>query len=380
MSSTKKFPTPSDAFSLRTPAARTSVPAPATTPSSLIYRTYPPRVGGVLPDGDVGEAWTGGSNITVSTSPTHLTQRRPYKYSASQSLLNKIEAGLSEKLGSSGEDSSCTFEHWMRLQSNAHVKFGLDTVFRIPNSDWTTETFLFNCYHKRWSEVKPWVDSLQSGIIHPQKGHLPPCTYDRQNLEYSATFLKASLTPKFRTELEIAIGLDATGPQVLISIIERKLSLQASLQRELISNLEKLNLTSEPGENIPNFNAKVKDLCEAIEKCGPAPLDINLIVMRRFVNCSVSIFAQHVNTKYFDCRTDPQKYPWHNTLELHASMYYQLKDMWTPEASRPITNQEFQNFVKSTKSNMNKLQISDKSKGNKKTDPKSLTAPKQKKC
>ncbi len=218
--------------------------------------------------------------------------------------------------------------------------------------------------------------------MHPIRGQLPPCIYDRQNLDYSAIFLKASLTSKFCAELEHALALDATGPQILISIIERKLSLQASLQRELIADLEKLNLTSEPGENIPNFNAKVKDLCEAIEKCGPAPIDLNLIVMRRFVNCSVSIFAQHVNTKYFDLFTDPNKHPWRETLEHHAYMYYQLKDMWTPEASRPITNQEFQSFVKASKSAANKLQISNSTRSTSKgkDGAKPTSTSRQKKC
>ena len=121
--------------------------------------------------------------------------------------------------------------------------------------------------------------------------------------------------------------------------------------------METLSITSEPGENIPNFNAKIRDLCEAIKKCGPAPMDLNLLVMKHFVDCSVTILAQHVNTKYFELRQDPSKHPSRDTLDLHASMYYQLRDMWTPEASRPITNKEFQNFVKSNTTSMYKLQI-----------------------
>ena len=129
-------------------------------------------------------------------------------------------------------------------------------------------------------------------------------------MDYSAIFLKASLTPKFKSEIEHALGLEASGPQILLGIIERKLSLQALLQRELITELEKLSITSEPGENIPNFNAKIRDLCEAIEKCGPAPMDLNLLVMKHFVDCSVTIFAQHVNTKYFELCHDPSLHPW----------------------------------------------------------------------
>ena len=139
----------------------------------------------------------------------------------------------------------------MRLQSSAHVKFGMDTVFRMPNSTWTEEVFLFQSYSKTWKDIKPWVDSLQSGITHPVDGALSVCPCDIQNLECSATFLKASLTPKFKIEIEHAVGINASGPRVLLANIERKLSLQASLQRELISKLEKMNITQEPGETSP---------------------------------------------------------------------------------------------------------------------------------
>jgi hypothetical protein len=38
-------------------------------------------------------------------------------------------------------------------------------------------------------------------------------------------------------------------------------------------------------------------------------------------------------------------------------MYFQLRDMWTPEASKPVPNKEFQNFVKTTKASLNKLTV-----------------------
>ena len=143
---------------------------------------------------------------------------------------------------------------------------------------------------------------------------LPVCSYDKQNLEYSGLFILGSLTPKFRSELEHAVGLDASGVEILICIIECKLSLQVSRQRELISKLERRSLVNEPGENIPIFNIKVTDLCEQIEKHGPAPSNLNIIVMYCDLNCSVVIFAQNVNSKYFELQTNPTKHPWHNTI------------------------------------------------------------------
>ena len=145
-----------------------------TTPAST-YVTAKPRAGGIIPDGSFGEPWTGGSNLASHPVPTHLTQRRPYKYSASQALLTKIEAGIPEKLGLTTKDCSCSFEHWMLLQSSAHVCFGLDTLFLMPNDDWSSETNLFECYSKSWSDISPWVEQLSTGVRHPSHGVLPPC-------------------------------------------------------------------------------------------------------------------------------------------------------------------------------------------------------------
>ena len=302
-------------------SARDPLFAPPTMPG---VRQIKPRVGGVLPDEGFGEPWTGGSNINPPVRAMHLTQRRPVKYSSSQSFLDRIEKGVSPKLGTTGEDSVCTFEHWMRLQSHAHIKFGLDTPFMVPNEDWTTETNLFQNYGLQWPAVRPWIQQLRTGIIHPRLGRLPVCDFDIHNLDYSATFIKASLTEKFRIEIEHHVGLDASGVQVLLAIIERKLTLKASLQCDLIKQLEKLKLVDQPGEHIPNFNIKISDLCEQIEKCGPEPRDLNLLVMKSSVNSSITIFSQHVNTKYYELRTNPEKYPWRETLSDHSSMYFQL--------------------------------------------------------
>ena len=194
-------------------------------------QTTAPRVGGVIPDGAQGEPWTGGSNLVTKPSPTHLTQRRPYKYASSQSLLSKIEAGTTEKLGANDEPATCSFEHWMRLQAHHHIKMGMDTPFLMPNDTWTLETNLFECFNKTLADVKPWIKQLKEIGVKDAHGTVHPvCPYDVQNLEYSALFILGSLTTKFRSEIEHSVGLSATGIEVLLCIIERKYSLQVSLQ------------------------------------------------------------------------------------------------------------------------------------------------------
>ena len=156
-----------------------ATPRCLTLGSDPIFKTTEPRIGGILPDGAYGEPWTGGSNINPPTMPTHVTQRRPYKYNSSAGLLKSFEKGIPEKLGTEGEKTTCTFEHWMRLQSNAHERYGLDTVFKVPNATWTSELNLFECNSIQWKKLEPWVNQLLNGIDHPINGKLPPCQYNK---------------------------------------------------------------------------------------------------------------------------------------------------------------------------------------------------------
>jgi hypothetical protein len=63
-----------------------------------------------------------------------------------------------------------------------------------------------------------------------------------------------------------SVGLDATGLEVFICILRRKLHVIISLQRELIANLEKLDISQVAGENVPTFNIKVQELCNQLSK------------------------------------------------------------------------------------------------------------------
>ena len=94
-------------------------------------------------DGNVGEPWTGGSNIHPQPLPMHLYQRRPSKFASLSSFLTRLEQGTKEKLGSNDQKSDVTFQMWIREQAQAHEELGLDTVFKIPNTTWTDEVEMF---------------------------------------------------------------------------------------------------------------------------------------------------------------------------------------------------------------------------------------------
>jgi hypothetical protein len=264
-----------------------------------------------LPDGSVGELWTGGTNIAPLPMPTYLLQRRPLKYGSFKALLDKIAKGSKDKLGLNEEKSDCTFQLWLKQQYQAHIEFGMDTVFLVPNLTWTSETNIFMDHTITLDKVQPWIDQLKNGVYQTtidRRIRHAPCPYDKQNLAFSATYLKASLTDKFCQEVLHSVGLDATSIEVFICILRRKLHVVISLQRELILKLEQLDISQVAGENIPTFNIQIQELCESIEQADPPPADLNQLVMKCFLSSQVTLFANTVGQKYLELELDPQRH------------------------------------------------------------------------
>ena len=142
----------------------------------------------------------------------------------------------------------------------------------MPNPQWTSETDLFKDFTITLEKVFPWINQLLNGVNQQTPNGilcLGTYPYNLQNLMFSATYLKASLTPKFCQDVLHSAGLDATCIEVFICILRRKLHVVVSLQNELITKIDALDVTQQSSENIPAFNIKVPELCESIEQAGP---------------------------------------------------------------------------------------------------------------
>ena len=106
---------------------------------------------------------------------------------------------------------------------------GLDTVVRIPNNDWTSETNIITEYGKaKASLITPWLLQLQtSGVQHPTSGPLPICSYDITNLSFLGDKLLNSLKPAFKSDVIQSVGVDADGLTIFQSIIQKCVLLNA---------------------------------------------------------------------------------------------------------------------------------------------------------
>ena len=323
-------------------------PAPRPTPPA------PPRVGGVHCIGhEVWEVYTGGSNLSSmhgATRPpcSYLNQRRPEKFDSKQALESSLEKGIDLKLpDDKATTSNVNLPDWFKHLGHALTQFGLDTVFRLPNDDFTDE--LYAC--DSWGKLKPdlllqWEQRLTTGVIVPHtylgkvapgKFRLPVCPHDTKNLEYSGIFLLASLTKDHRQKIKKALGPCPSGLKVLAYIVKKRLRKLISRQRTLTESIAKMRLCDEDHEDVDQFNVKLTAICKEICQLGYAPPDLALTVAKTFVS-SVSHFQTEIMTLVLKLEADYEAFTWEEVLESTEEWYTALSDYWTPAGKTSYLN------------------------------------------
>ena len=255
-----------------------------------------PHVGGVLAiETDKCEAFTGGSNlIGKCTIPVHANQRRPVKFGDQKAFKETLEAGIEIKLPGPKDKGvkDASIVSWFQQLASEMVECGLDSVFRVPNSDWTSETYILEDWGRiTHSFCDSWLDDLEKGVCDPRSVRVhPPCPHDAQNLLWSGTLILGGCTAAHRLALKEALGPTPDGISLIIWIVQKRHLVQSSCQRELITDLEKLTLSDMPGEDVDALNVKIRKSCKEILQVGPPPLDMALICAKRFLSCQVPTF------------------------------------------------------------------------------------------
>ena len=111
------------------------------------------------------------------------------------------------------------------------------------------------------------------------------------NLYFSGLFILHAVTPQYWRELTHELGERPHGSILLCHLLKNRLTLVQSRQRKLVNELEALTISSEPVENVRNFNVKVQIKCEEIEQTGPSPPDLALLVAKRYLDSQVEKFT-----------------------------------------------------------------------------------------
>lgn len=237
---------------------RTTVTALGGAATPTEHNVVVPRIGGILLlDATKGEAFTGGSNLTghAQLIPQHPHQRRCVKFTAQTDFQSSMEHGMEFKLGGKNEKSKIDLVFWFQALATNLVKFGLDTVFRVPTDSWTKEIFIAQDWGKITPAlVNPWIQQLIHGVLDLRtRRSSPPCQYDHQNLHYSGVFILHSCTQAHHLSLLEELGPTPTGPAILVHIVKTRHAVKTSKQRELITSLGALKLNAEKGGRCPGL-------------------------------------------------------------------------------------------------------------------------------
>jgi hypothetical protein len=141
-------------------------------PSNETATTPPPHVDG----GQDITAWVGGSNVVTDERRTHPEStwaRRPTDFKSAAEIEKRATQGLPEdrRLSLNEKTSNITLTSWVNALRAYCEEHGMDTVFRIYNSDTDSEMYFLKDWGLASSEkVVEWETTLTTGV-----GDAPPC-------------------------------------------------------------------------------------------------------------------------------------------------------------------------------------------------------------
>ena len=318
-----------------------------------------PRVGGVLEvESGKFEIFTGGSNLVQNSVFTHTGQRRPHKFESVNSFTVSLAKGMDYKLAAADAKVITTLPNWFLHLGNELVRLGWDTVFRIPTVSWRDEVYIPTAWGSIKSEhLDAWHDQLTQGVQMPGRAPLEVCPFDLQNLDYSGTFILASLTKAYAAIVLEDLGPSPNGLMVLAYLIDTRLLKVVTRQRKLITALESMRLCDQEQENVRKFNVKLRDHCREIEQCGPPPRDLAVLVAATYVTSQVAFFAHKMLEIHLQLEENPQQYTWEQVMKIALAKWLTMESIWTPAGktinSQGVSTKEFQ----SLKQSVNQLKI-----------------------
>lgn len=334
-----------------------------------------PRIGGGT---DTDTWWTGGPNLKKLTRPKSSNARRPTDLKSLAKVQDACEEGLSEsrQLGTSDDkDNNITVTSWVSEIRGLLEKRGMDTVFSIilhgQNNSYEIN-LLTEWGEVSMSDVQDWVEQLKTtGVIQADGTAAPICAFDSDNLDWSATMLKNSITVRLWEEIESDLEYGASGPEIFIAIMGRFQHQSASAVRALIKKLEKLKLVQEPGMNVDTFSTKVADLVQQIHSFGPKaiPDDLSSLVAQCFLDTDIDEFKLEASSIFNKVDRDPRSMQWRKIITDLKTKYRSLEGIgrWPHKSKKDAVVEEIALLTGTVKSLTQKLDDLKSSQGQKRT-------------
>ena len=138
---------------------------------------------------------------------------------------------------------------------------------------------------------------------------------------------------EFRKRIHQNLGLEAAGPLVFVFILNKVQQMTSDALRDMVNDLEKLNLLKEPGQNVETFSEKVADIAKRIDQgITYKPPDLPALVAEKYTNCEVTEFQMTAISVYNEVRRAPSNFHYQDIIDDHVEQYVYLvgAKKWTP--------------------------------------------------
>jgi hypothetical protein len=259
---------------------------------SVVPVALTPRIGGIIES----TGWTRGSNLTADCLDRleSFNAYCPTGFKSGKTVEETATKGLEEgkRLGPFEDSSPKSLTSWINSLRVYLIECGLDTVFCVYHALTNTEiNILIDWGSISADDVLAWVTELQTGVSHTDGTTLPVCSYDLDNLKWSGRAVLNSITVALWDTLETQIGVDATGPEAYIAIINHLQQVSSGAIRLLVKELKELCLIDEPGQDVGEFIKKIVMKCRTILCTGSPPDDLRVIIAARFLGSDVFEFS-----------------------------------------------------------------------------------------
>jgi len=260
----------------------TNVASVSTGTNVAAPTVIPPRVGGV----QGGIAFTGGSNSQayVRRRPTSVLCYRPTEYKEMRKQHTDLQTPLADKFQLDvGDESKSTVKltQWIGELRRLIEQRGLDPVFRVASSlnPGSAETYLLAEWGKlTLAQVQTFVTLLQRGGDE----------YDRENLEFSGEVIRKSMGPELFNRVTAFAEPTASGPELFRIAVDQVTCMSDAVVRTLSNQLEKLDLSKVPGENVSELSKDISEIAKKIEASGKPPDDLMSLIISPYTEALAS--------------------------------------------------------------------------------------------
>ena len=136
-----------------------------------------------------------------------------------------------------------------------------------------------------------------------------------------------------RINKELPVVEETTGPFALEAVVLHMQQVNASSVRQLVKQLEALNLKKEPQQDVLIFGDRVLEIARRIEGTGMVPRDLNLLVAARFLATDSFPFRIEATRVHREVDVKPDSWTVENIVSTHKSHYRSLigQNLWDPK-------------------------------------------------